>query len=106
MTDCYESICPSDDLWIKAIRRVFKGKASIWYRENKNEFKSWSKLKKLFKERFIGLLNEDDLYDELKMLSLIKSKNVPSTCNNDNNESLQFLPTAELHLYVEGLSSV
>ena len=52
---------------------MLKNKARIWYRENKDDFSSWAKFKKLFRERFIGLLDEDDLYDELRMR--IQTKN-------------------------------
>ena len=76
MTDVFEALNPPEDLWLRAIRRVFKSKAAVWYRDNKDEFRSWSKFKKLFKDRFIGLLDEDDLYDELRIRLQIKTESI------------------------------
>ena len=76
LTDCFESINPDEDLWLQAIRRVFKGKALLWFRENKDDFTSWRRFAKHFRDRFIGLLDEDDLYDELKNCLQLKNESI------------------------------
>ena len=64
---CYKFSKAPDDIWLEAIARVFENKAGRWFRTNQEEFHSWKKFKKLFKEHYFGLLDEDDLFDELKM---------------------------------------
>ena len=63
-------------MWLQAIRRVFKGKALLWFRENKGDFTSWWKFTKLFRDQFIGLLDENDLYDELKSRLQLKDETI------------------------------
>ena len=63
---CYEETEAPDDLWLKAIARIFKGKADVWYETNDEDFTSWKKFKQMFREQYLGLQDEDDLYDDLR----------------------------------------
>ena len=92
LTDCYESCEAPADLWLQSIRRVFKGKAREWYKNNKSEFTSWNKFKSEFKERFFGIVDEDDLWDELRMKVQGKNESIA-----DYVDSFQYLVSRFRH---------
>ena len=65
LDECRELTRASDELWMSSISRIFKGKARVWYKTNRADFHSWRKFKKLFRDQYLGLLDENDLYYEL-----------------------------------------
>ena len=41
-------------------------KADVWYETNHEDFTSWKKFKQMLREQYLGLQDEDDLYDDLR----------------------------------------
>ena len=71
---------------MQSIRRVVKGKAREWFKNNTAEIKTWRKFQRGFKERFFGIMDEDDLWDE------------PRCRMHERDESISDYVDAFLHL--------
>ena len=72
----YKTSNVSFELWLQLIRRVFKGKAREWFKNNIHYMTSWKKLKRMLKERHFGLYDEDDMLDDLRIRVQRKGKSI------------------------------
>ena len=79
--DCFKFTGAPNHLLLEAITRVFDGKAGIWFRNNKEDFTSWKKFKKVFEEYYFELLDEDELYDELSRRVQTKEESIDEFVN-------------------------
>ena len=54
----------------------FKGKDREWFKNNVQYMSSWENLKRMFKERYFGLYDEDDMLDDLRIRVQRKNESI------------------------------
>ena len=66
----------SDHGFLSAMSRAFKGEAARWFRMEREHMRSWKKFAKMFKDRYVGEYDQQDLYDDLRRRTQGKGEKV------------------------------
>ena len=56
----------SDRGFLSAMSCAFKGEAAKWFRMERERMRSWKMFAKMFKDRYVGEYDQQDLYDDLR----------------------------------------
>ena len=68
----------SDHGFLSAMSCAFKGEAARWFRMEREHMRSWKKFAKMFKDRYVGEYDQQDLYDDLRQRTQGKGEKVES----------------------------
>ena len=68
----------SDHEYLSATSCAFKGEAARWLRMERKHMRSWKKFAKMFKDRYVGEYDQQDLYDDLCRRTQGKGEKVES----------------------------
>ena len=66
INDCKVEGCVSDRGFLTALSCAFKGEAARWFRMERERMRSWKVFTKIFKDKYVGEYDQQDLYDDLR----------------------------------------
>ena len=66
LNDCRVEGHVSDRGFLSAMSCAFKSQAARWFRMERERMRSWRSFARMFKDRYIGEYDQQDLYDDLR----------------------------------------